>query len=231
VHFGMRPKDLTKKKLDDKVTLLFVGSANPYNALNFEEKGGVEVIEAFLELHKKYDRVELVLRSWVPPEIRAKYGGNPDIKILDSLLSKEALARLYLSSEISLFPAHLNLGMVILEAMSYELPVIARRIYDVPEAVEDMRTGLLLDPLPTVPYYMWNGAPNSFDRNFIAIVRKYRSQLVSQIVEKASLLIEDTPLRKRLGRQARALIEEGKFSIKNRNMKLKRIFDEAVCES
>lgn len=231
VHFGMRPKEPTKKKSDDNVTLLFVGSVNLYNALNFEAKGGVEVIEAFLELRKKYDRVTLVIRSWIPPEIRAKCARNPDIRILDSPLSEETLARLYASSDIFLFPAHLNLGMVILEAMSYELPVIARRIYDVPEAVEDMRTGLLLDPLPTVPYYMWNGAPNSFDRNLIASVRKYRSQLVSQIVEKTSLLIENTPLRRRLGRQARALIEEGEFSVKNRNMKLKRIFDEAMYES
>jgi glycosyltransferase involved in cell wall biosynthesis len=118
--------------------------------------------------------------------------------------------------------------MAILEAMSYELPVIARRVYDIPEAVEDMRTGLLLDPLPTLPYYMWNGAPNSHNRKFLAGVRKYRLQLVNQIVEKTSLLIENAPLMRRLGRQARASIEEGKFSIKNRNMQLKRIFDEAV---
>jgi glycosyltransferase involved in cell wall biosynthesis len=109
--------------------------------------------------------------------------------------------------------------------------VIARRIFDVPEAVEDMGTGLLLDPLPTLPYYMWNGAPNSFDRNFIARVRKYRPQLVNQIVEKTSLLIEDESLRRRLGRQARALVEQGEFSIKSRNIKLKRIFDEAVYAS
>lgn len=228
VHFGMRPKNMVKKKVDDKVTLLFVGSINLYNAFTFEGKGGVEVIKAFLELRKKYDRVELVLRSWVPPAIRAKYANNPDIKILDSPLSKEALARLYASSDIFLFPSHFNLGMAILEAMSYELPVIARRVYDIPEAVEDMRTGLLLDPLPTLPYYMWNGAPNSHNRKFLAGVRKYRLQLVNQIVEKTSLLIENAPLMRRLGRQARASIEEGKFSIKNRNTKLKQIFDEAV---
>jgi regulator of replication initiation timing len=54
---------------------------------------------------------------------------------------------------------------------------------------------------------------------------------VNQIVEKTSLLVENASLRRRLGRQARASIEEGKFSIKNRNTKLKRIFDEAVSAS
>jgi glycosyltransferase involved in cell wall biosynthesis len=228
VHFGMRPKKMIKKKVDDKVSLLFVGSINLANAFTFEGKGGVEAIQAFLELRKKYDKVELVVRSWVPPEIRAKYANNPDIRILDSPLRKEELARLYASSDIFLFPSHLNLGMAILEAMSYELPVIARRIFDIPEAVEDMRTGLLLEPLPTLPYYMWNGAPNSINSRFLEGVHKYRRQLVNQIVEKTSLLIEDAPLMRRLGRQARASIEEGKFSIKNRNAQLKRIFDEAV---
>jgi glycosyltransferase involved in cell wall biosynthesis len=231
VHFGIRSKKIVKKKIDDKVRLLFVGSINLANAFTFEGKGGVEVIEAFLELRKKYDRAELVVRSWVPPEIRAKYANNPDVKILDSPLSKEELARLYASSDIFLFPSHLNLGMAILEAMSYELPVIARRIYDIPEAVEDMRTGLLLEPLPTLPYYMWNGSPNSINSKFLEGVRKYRRQLVNQIVEKTSLLIENAPLMRRLGRQARASMEEGKFSIKNRNAQLKRIFDEAISAS
>lgn len=231
VHLGIRPKKIVKKQVDDKVHLLFVGSINLTNAFTFEGKGGVEAIEAFLELRKKYDRIELVLRSWVPPEVRAKYANAAGIKILDSALSKEELAGLYASSDIFLFPSHLNLGMAILEAMSYELPVIARRVYDIPEAVEDMRTGLLLDPLPTLPYYTWNGAPNSINRRFLVGVRKYRRQLVNQIVEKTLLLVENASLRRRLGRQARASIEEGKFSIKNRNTKLKRIFDEAVSAS
>jgi len=228
VHFGMRPKKIVKKQVDDKVHLLFVGSTNLTNAFTFESKGGVEAIEAFLELRKKYDRIELVVRSWVPSEIRAKYANAAGIKILDSPLSKEELARLYASSDIFLFPSHLNLGMAILEAMSYELPVIARRVYDISEAVEDMRTGLLLDPLPNLPYYTWNGAPNGINRKFLVGVRKYRRQLVNQIVEKTSLLIENAPLMRKLGQQARASIEEGKFSIKNRNTQLKRIFDEAV---
>jgi len=120
------------------------------------------------------------------------------------------------------------LGMAILEAMSYELPVIARAVYDVPEAVEDMRTGILLSPLSKLPYYMWNGAPNHYDRDLLFRIRKYRPSLVKQIVEKTSLLIENSSLRRKLGREGRHLIEQGEFSIRNRNEKLKRIFDEAI---
>jgi glycosyltransferase involved in cell wall biosynthesis len=228
VHLGVRPKNFVKKKDNGKLRLLFVGSINLSNALNFERKGGVETIEAFLELSKKYDEIELLVRSWIPPEIKEKHANNPNIIILDFPIREDELTALYASSDICIFPSHLNLGMAILEAMSYELPVIARAVYDVPEAVKDMKTGILLDPPPSLLYYLWNGAPN-YDRNFLLGVRKHRPWLVKQIIEKASLLIEDASLRRRLGREARRSIEEGKFSIKNRNWKLKRIFDEAVC--
>jgi len=228
VHFAIRPKKVIQKKASDNTRLLFVGSTNLENALNFERKGGVETIESFLELRKKYDKLDLVVRSWVPREIKAKYSGIPGLKILDSPLSNEGLRQLYVSSDIFLFPSHLNLGMGILEAMSYELPVIARRVFDIPEAVEDMKTGLLLEPLKNLPYYLWNGAPNVFDREFLLGIRRYRARFIEQIVEKTSVLIENTSLTKKLGRQARTTIEEGKFSIENRNAKLKRIFDEVL---
>jgi glycosyltransferase involved in cell wall biosynthesis len=228
VHFGVRPKNLARKRDSGRVKLLFVGSVNLYNALNFEGKGGIEVIEAFQKLRQKYDRIELVIRSMVPYEIKVKYSKSPGTRILDSPISDEALAELYLSSDICVFPAHYNLGMAILEAMSYELPVVARSIYDVPEAVKDMKTGLLLPPMPNLRYYTWNGAPNCYDRNFLKGVRKHRRELVDQIVQKTSLLIEDSSLRRRLGREARISTENGEFSVSNRNKKLKRIFDEAT---
>jgi len=227
VHFGLEAKDFVKNKDKDKVRLLFVGSTNRLNYLNFEWKGGFEVVEAFLELNKKYDDIELVVRSWAPPQIIEKCANNPNIKLLYSPLSNEELSRLYASSDIFMFPSYLNLGMVILEAMSYELPVIAPRIYDVPEAVKDMETGVLLE-CPKLPLYIWNGAPNHHDRKLLRGIRRVRQWQVKQVVEKTSLLIEDGSLRRKIGRNARRSIESGEFSIKNRNEKLKRIFDGAT---
>jgi glycosyltransferase involved in cell wall biosynthesis len=228
VHFAVTPRDFVKKKENNKVRLLFVGSINELNFLNFEWKGGYEAVEAFAELNKKYDGIELVIRSWVPPEIAAKSTDNLNIKIVHSRLTDEALRNLYASSDIFLFPAHLNLGAVTLEAMSYELAVVTRKLYNVTEAVKDMETGILLSPLPQLPYYIWNGAPNHHDPNLLLGIRKYRPLLVKQIVEKTSLLIENASLRRRIGREARRLIVEGDFSTKNRDKTLKRIFDEAT---
>lgn len=228
VHFAVSPKTFVRSRNDDKIRFLFVGSTNRFNFLNFEWKGGYEVVDAFLELSKKYDRLELVMRSWVPPEIQEKCANRPDIKVLSTRLCEDALARLYASSDVFLFPTHLNLGMAILEAMSFELPVIAVSLYDIPEAVQDTKTGILLKPPPNVPYYTWNGAPNHYDLELLRGIRRSRAWIVSQIVGRASLLIEDSSLRKRLGREARQSIEQGEFSIRKRNEKLKRIFDEAT---
>jgi glycosyltransferase involved in cell wall biosynthesis len=227
IHLAVRPKRFVKRKSQDKITLLFVGSTNLSNSLNFEGKGGFEVIEAFRKLRGKYDNLELVVRSWVPPSVKAMYQKIPGLTIIDSPISEEALADLYTSADICVFPAHYNLGMAILEAMSYELPIIARGVYDVPEAVEDMETGLLLEALPDLPYYLWNGGPNCYDRNFLQHVRRHQNELVNQIVQKTSILIDDSSLRLRLGKGGRASIEQGKFSITNRNRRLKQIFDRA----
>lgn len=225
VHFGMEPKEFAKKKDDGKVRFLFVGSINRFNYMNFEWKGGFEVAEAFLELSRKYDGLELTLRSWVPPEIKERYGDKPNLNIIDTELSEEELSSLYASSDIFLFPSHLNLGMVILEAMSYELPVIAIDLYDISEALQDMKTGILIDPPPNVNYYMWNGAANHRDKGLLPRIRQHRSWIVRSLVEKASLLIEDGSLRRRIGREARQVTENGEFSMAERNSKLKTIFD------
>lgn len=228
VHFAVNPKVFTKEKNSDKVRFLFVGSTNVFNFLNFEWKGGFEVMEAFLELSKRYKGLELVMRSWVPAEIRERCVGKSNIKIFSSPLSEEALVHLYASSDIFLFPSYLNLGIAILEAMSYELPVVALDLYDVSEAIRDMKTGILLDPPPTTPCYTWNGAPNHYDSDFLRKIRQLRQPMVNQIVDKSSLLIEEDSLRSKIGRNARKLVEQGEFSVKRRNEKLKRIFDEAT---
>jgi glycosyltransferase involved in cell wall biosynthesis len=226
VHFGVKAKKFSKKKESDKIRLLFVGSINHLNYMNFEWKGGIELVEALPQLSKKYD-VELIIRSWVPPEIAVKCAKDPNIKLIKYMLSPEELSNLYMSSDIFVFPSYLNFGMAILDAMSYELPVIASNIFDVPEAVKDMETGILLE-LPKLPFYAWNGMPNDLDPQLIVGIRRVRNWRISQIVEKTSMLIEDGALRRRIGKRARGLVEEGEFSLSSKNQKLKRIFDEAT---
>ena len=62
-------------------------------------------------------------------------------------------------------------------------------------------------------------------------IKTIDSKVVEDLVEKTSILIENEELRRKMGRAGRQEIETGKFSIKKRNKKLKRIFDEAIGDA
>jgi len=228
VNLAVKRKSLPQKKDTGRVRLLFVGSTNPPNSHNFELKGGIEAIEAFVKLSERYDCLDLVVRSWVPKEILSRYSQIANLRFCCTPLSSSALADLYASSDIFLFPSHTNLGMAILEAMSYELPVVSLDVYDIPEAVQDMKTGLLLEPSKDVPYYTWNGSPNHFDKRFWSAIGRSKSSLVSKLVEAVSLLIENDSLRRNMGVEGKRQVEDGVFSLEHRNRKIRKIFEESL---
>ena len=85
--------------------------------------------------------------------------------------------------------------MALLEAMSWEMPVIATPVGGIPQVVESGVNGLLV-------------APGDIDGLAAAIRR----------------LLEDTALRERLGTAARATVETG-FSLNEALAKLSGIYD------
>jgi hypothetical protein len=74
------------ENLDNKDTstirILFLGSMNAANLLSYEFKGIYETVEAFIELQKEFDNLELVIRSIVPNTLKEKCKKFPNIKIL-----------------------------------------------------------------------------------------------------------------------------------------------------
>jgi glycosyltransferase involved in cell wall biosynthesis len=226
VHSKNFIKDYDNK---GKVKLLFVGSLNIPG--EFEYKGGKEVVEAFLILHKRYPNLELVIRSDTPSELKTRYSGLRNVKLIDTIISSEQLEQEFKTADIFLFPSHSTPGLAILDAMSYELPVITTDVWANTEMVENGKTGFVIKKSRKVPYYVENFIPNwnyNSTSKFMRAIKTTDPEVVKELVEKTSILVEDEGLRKRMGRAARQEIEEGKFSINDRNEKLKRIFDEAT---
>jgi glycosyltransferase involved in cell wall biosynthesis len=219
-------KDYSNQK---KVKLLFVGSANIPG--EFEYKGGKEVLEAFVTLCQKYPNLELVIRSDIPKEIKDKYIGLGNLKLIERITPWEQLQEEFRSADIFLFPSHSTPGLAILDAMSYELPVITTDVWANPEMVEDGKTGFLIKKSRKVQYYaenfipIWSYLPDS---RFMKSIKFVDPEVVKELVEKTSILIEDKELRRKMGKAGRQETETGKFSIEKRNEKLKRIFDEAT---
>ena len=117
-----------------------------------------------------------------------------------------------------------NYGVVFLEAMSAGLPIVSTTSFTIPEIVEEGKNGFLVKTdLSHEKYY---------DRKeeYEERRKKVDWDIVNQLVEKLSILIEDKKLREKMGRAGRKMIEDknGKFSIERRNKQLGRVYEEAL---
>lgn len=232
VNLAVHPKKFQKKFVNDKIKLLFVGTANRVNVDDsFAIKGGNEVLKAFESLRKEYKNLELVVRSYVPAGVKERYASYNDIRIIDRIVPWEVLDHEFRTSDIFLFPSHSTPGMAILDAMSYELPVVATDVWANKELVKDGITGFLIRGHTQVRYHNENCIPLWGEPKFMRIIRQADARMVEELVEKTSLLIEDKELGRRMGSAGRREIENGKFSTMARNKRLKKIFDEAVESS
>jgi glycosyltransferase involved in cell wall biosynthesis len=223
-------KNFTKEYRKDRVRFLFVGTAN--STRDFNMKGGYEALEVFNILSKKYSNLELVIKSRVPDDIKLRYSANPNIRIIDEILPWALLEEEFKQADIFLFPSHMLQNTVVLEAMSYELPVITTFIGSSGgEFVEDGITGFVVPSPEALPYFKGNYMLTSETIYWELLARTEDTvdmEVIKALVERASLLIENPDLRTKMGKAARKEIDEGRFSIKRRNLKLKEIFDTAT---
>lgn len=230
VSWAVPSKRFAKSFNDSKVKLLFVNSANIPG--QFHYKGGKEALEAFLLLRQRYPRLEMTMRSDIPRPIQERYRQIENLRLIDEVIGWEELEQEFLTADIFLLPSHITPGMVFLDALSYELPIVTTDVWGNPETVRDGLTGLLVHDAPVALHYQRllprHFAPPVGSPEYDEIVAATNRQMVQELVEKLSLLIEDAELRRRLGRAARYEAEQGRFSLEERNRKLKRILDEAV---
>jgi glycosyltransferase involved in cell wall biosynthesis len=212
-------RQFVKNFRDDIVRILFVGSANISG--NFELKGGNVVLEAFSILAKNYDNIQLIIRSDLPKEMRSRCRKNHGIVVLDGTVSAAALDEVFRSADIFVFPSHNSPLTVLLDAMSFELPIVASNVDANPEFVLEGRTGLLVEESERI-----SRAKGRSD--FWKEIKKVDRFVVESVADKVSVLIENSTLRRGMGREGRAEIESGKFSIEKMNLALKHVFDEAT---
>lgn len=212
------------KPANEKIKILFIGSIN--NPELFIYKGGEYALKCFEILSKKFD-IELTIRSLVPQEIKKKYQNIEGIVFIEEVLSKGDLYALYGKSDISLLPGHAYPLTATLESMAFGLPIVTIDGVANAEFVKHGKTGFLARPskhvLTTDPI------------SFCWIAKKMQEHgilvdpiVVNELTEHIVTLIENDSLRKNMGKQTKKRIENGDFSIKVRNQKLKRVYEEAA---
>lgn len=214
---------------DAKVKLLFAGSVNI--AGEFELKGGKEVLEAFVILRQRYPNLELVIRSDIPEKIKDKYKALEGLRLIEGIIPWDQLEQHFKSADIFLFPSYNTPGLAFLDAMSYELPVITTDVWANSELVAHGTTGFLIKKSQKLQCFAENFIPiQSYvsDSQFMKSIKLVDYTVVTELVQKTSLLIEDPEQRRRMGKAGRQEIVNGKFSVERHNGKLKRIFDQAL---
>lgn len=119
----------------DGRTLLFVGRA-------FEDKGGPDALEILRRVRVRLPTTRLVVVG--PEHPHAEVAG---VEWRGSL-SREALYRdIYPHADIFVYPTRADCApLVVQEALAHGVPVVASRIFGLPELVRDGETGQLFEP-------------------------------------------------------------------------------------
>ena len=123
--------------------VLFVGRIS-------EQKGLFHLIEAARALPAS---VQVVLCAAAPdtPELAARLGeavgGRSAIRLIPEMLGVADVVQLYSHASLFVCPSvYEPFGLINLEAMACEIPVVASAVGGIPEVVEDGQTGVLVPP-------------------------------------------------------------------------------------
>ncbi len=138
------PKNTGRIDADNRFTLLFLG-------LITENKGIFDLLKVIADNREEYNG-KLLLRV----------GGNGKTKQLEEVIAElhlenmvtfegwvsgEHKEQLYRSSDVLILPSYFEgVPLVILEAMSYGLPIIATNVGGIPDILERWNNGILLEP-------------------------------------------------------------------------------------
>lgn len=198
------PELKIKKKAHKGIHLIFSGRY-------FIAKGGLHSLEVFDRLTKKYDFVTASIIGAVPKDILQKYSKNKKIKFYE-LIPQNKLFKIFSVSDVFVYPGYSDsFGFGFLEAMGLGLPIVTVDNMGRKEVVTD-DVGFVIDHVHGRDYHE--------DRLDL--------KLIKEIEEKVELLINDIRLRNKMSSAGIKVIKEGRFSIKERNKKLKKIYSEAL---
>ena len=197
-----------KKQKHKGINLLFM-------ARYFYEKGGLHALEAINQLTKKYKDINGIVVSETPKEILKKYSSNKKIKFF-SLMPQKKLFEIYAKSDIFVYPGYSDsFGFGILESMSFGIPVVTVDGFARKEIVDEGKTGFVIE------------RPENLNRRVIGNTGK---KLIEKIMDKTFKLTKNKKLLKDMSKNCVNMIKNGRFSIKERNKNLGRIYLGAISK-
>lgn len=217
-------------KEDGAIRILFVGNS-------FIDKGGREVLKAFLRLRNKYDiRLKAVTRS--PQHLQEQF--EPYKKILETTeeieyvhsipTRQELFTRFFKEADVFVFPSYMDLvPTVLLEAMGAGLPIVASDVFSIPEMAIPNQNAIVVHA-PIRSFETSHPRTNEHLRNYRDQVKNERifQPVVDELEGAISLLVEDGQLRRRYAAESLRMVKSGPYSVGVRNSALAATYEESL---
>jgi glycosyltransferase involved in cell wall biosynthesis len=208
VTYAIPPPKIKKIK-HDGINLFFSGRY-------FYQKGGPHALAAIDALTRKYDNVKAIFLSQTPDEIRMKYEKNKKIEFHNLMPLDKIMKEIYPMSDIFILPGYSDsFGFPLVEALAFGLPVVTVDGFARKDIIEDGKDGFVIKK----PKITWK---------ITGPCVANETQVIKDIIKKASLLIESSSLRKKMSNYGIKTTSEGRFSLKKRQNKLKSIYEESL---
>lgn len=132
-------KAISPKKRSGPLRLLFPGT--------FYMKGGLEVVNAYERIRKEYDDVELTVITalhMLRDSDRNRMSSISGLQLMDAKLNEKEMAEIYHAHDVLVLPTYREgFGLVLVEALSWGMPIICTDQYATREMVCDGENGYL----------------------------------------------------------------------------------------
>lgn len=217
-------KLITHQKPNKDFNLLFMGSIN--NPHEFLIKGGLEALEVFALLNKKYSNIKLIMKCLVPEEYKLKYR-NDNITFIDSLISEEEVEKIYEKSDLLISAGCGYFIMAYFEAFSHGLPILAYDTMGVSDFVFPGKNGFIVSPSKNLLINAEDYPANVRSEEFKNSIKNIDPQAIINLADKAEILIKNKDILNKMKIQTKKIFNDN-FSIENQNNQLKNIFDKAL---
>jgi len=156
IHNGIDPEIYRPQPSPETLARFGIDPSRPYVLFNgriTRQKGLPLLLAAALKIDRQYQMV-IVATSPDTPEIAAEVSGlagrvsaeRGNLIWIDHFITREELIHLHSHAAVFVCPSiYEPFGLVILEAMACETPVVASRVGGIPEIVVEGETGYLVD--------------------------------------------------------------------------------------
>lgn len=186
------------------VNILFTNSWHR-QPVNFYNRGGQEVIYAFLEARKKIKDIRLTILSTFPEEFREtelykEALEHPDIKIIDRWVSDEELLELLVEASVFLLPSAGLHSISLLKAMGSGAVCVVSDAPGFSEFIERGRNGLVVKGIKDRIYS--TDAETGWQRDDYSTMRTLNIRTAESLMGEIVQLCSDPGSRKRIALNA-----------------------------